>query len=178
MIKKGAMRKTQIKPAGNRQPKFYYIAGMKTISILSSFLFLFIVACNNSGEETAPAAENDIDAARTFIRAALDGDYMKGRLMLLSDSTNYQYYDEYEKAHKKLSDLEKLQYREASINVHNVTPINDSTTIFIYSNSYKKDRDTLKLIKISGKWEVDLKYLFNHAMDTLLPSLIKKDSLP
>lgn len=143
-----------------------------------SFLFLFISGCNSGEEQKTSAAENDVDAARNFIRAALDGDYTNGRKMLLKDSTNYQYYDEFEKSHSKMNEEEKMKYKNASINVHAVTPVNDSTTIIIFSNSYKNDHDTLKLLKLSGQWLVDLKYLFNHDMDTMQQLINKKDSLP
>ena len=150
---------------------------MKKLIQLSSFLFLFLYSCNNSGKTAAPESENDIDAARNFIRAALDGDYEKGRMMLADDSTNYQYFEEYEKAHAKMDAAEKKKYKEASINVHAVTPMNDSTTFVIYSNSYQNNHDTLKLMKSGGQWIVDLKYLFNHDMDTLQQTLNKTDSL-
>lgn len=154
---------------------------------LNSLLFrllplLFIIVCiasgcNSSGNDKAVQAENDIDAARHFIRAALDGDYSKGKSMLVVDSTNYQYYAEYEKSHSNLSAEEKKKYNIASIHVHGVSPINDSTTIIIFSNSYKNDHDTLKLLKKSGTWLVDLKYLFNHDMDSIQLLLNQKDSL-
>lgn len=150
---------------------------MKKLIQLSSFLFLFLYSCNNTGKSAAPESENDIDAARNFIRAALDGNYEKGKQMLAGDSTNFQYFAEYEKAHGKMNAEEKKKYKDASINVHAVTPINDSTTIVIYSNSYLNDHDTLKLVKTGGQWLVDLKYLFNHDMDTLLQKINKTDTL-
>jgi len=45
---------------------------------------------------------------------------------------------------------------------------NDSTTITVFSNSYKNDKDTLKIVKQDGQWLVDLKYLFEHDLDTSL----------
>ncbi len=148
---------------------------MKKLIQLSSFLLLFFYGCNDAGKTSDLESENDIDAARNFIRAALDGDYEKGKKMLLGDSTNFQYFAEYEKSHVKLDATEKKKYKSASINVHAVNPINDSTTIIIYSNSYKNDHDTLKLLKAHGQWMVDLKFLFNHDMDTLLQNLKKTD---
>lgn len=150
---------------------------MKKLVQLSSFLFLFLSGCKDADKKTETQSENDIDAARNFIRAALDGEYEKGRQLLVSDSANYQYYTEYEKLHAKLDAEEKKKYHNASINVHAVTPVNDSTTIVIYSNSYKNDHDTLKLMKTDGQWLVDLKYLFNHDMDTLQHSMNKTDTL-
>ncbi|HLF45808.1 MAG TPA: hypothetical protein VI548_05255 [Chitinophagaceae bacterium] len=150
---------------------------MKKLIQLSSFLFLFFYACNNADKSKELSSENDIDAARNFIRAALDGDYENGKKMMVSDSTNFQYFEEYEKLHTKMDAAEKKKYQGSSINVHAITPVNDSVTIIIYSNSYKNDHDTLKLIKTHGQWLVDLKYLFNHDMDTLQYHSNKTDSL-
>lgn len=148
----------------------------KTLAVFS-FLFLFIFSCNSGPEEKTPASENDIDAARNFIRAALDGDYQKGKQLMLPDSINSQFYNEFEKSHNRLSEEEKQKYKSASINVHAVTPVNDTTTIIIYSNSYKNNHDTLKLVKTAGQWLVDLKYLFVHDSDTLQQMMNKKDSI-
>jgi hypothetical protein len=150
---------------------------MKNTVSLFSFLFLFFAGCNNSSNQTNNDSENDIDAARNFIRAALDGDYQNGKKLLLADSINFQFYNEFEKSHERLSEQEKKGYQNASINVHAITPLNDSTTIIIYSNSYKNDHDTLKLVKTGGQWLVDLKYLFLHDTDTLQHLMNKKDSI-
>lgn len=140
-------------------------------------LFLFSFGCRDAGKKTEVQSENDIDAARNFIRAALDGDYEKGKKMMVGDSTNFQYFEEFEKLHTKMDAAEKKKYQGSSINVHAVTPVNDSVTLIIYSNSYKNDHDTLKLVKTHGQWLVDLKYLFNHDMDTLPNHSNKTDSL-
>lgn len=150
---------------------------MKKLIQLSSFLFLFFYGCTDANKKADAAAENDLDVARNFIRAALDGDYEIGKKFLVGDSTNFQYFDEYEKSHVKMDAVEKKKYQSASINVHAITPINDSITVIIYSNSYKNDHDTLKLMKTHGQWLVDLKYLFNHDMDTLMQNLNKTDTI-
>lgn len=156
---------------------FSYFAGMKKLIQLSLLLVLFLYSCNNNTNNAKSQGENDIDAARNFIRAALDGKYENGKKLLLGDSTNYQYFAEFEKSHSNMNVEEKKKYREASINVHAITPLNDSITIIIYSNSYKNDHDTLKMIKIKEQWKVDLKYLFNHDMDALQNSINKTDTL-
>ena len=143
---------------------------MKKRLFYFSFLFLFLYSCNtdtNEQQVNGVSSESDLDAARNFIRAALDGDYETGKKIMLIDSVNFQYFAEYEKMHMKLNSEEKRKFRQSSINVHALTPINDSTTIIIYSNSYKKDQDTLKLLKTNGQWVVDLKYLFNPEADTI-----------
>lgn len=142
---------------------------MKKRLVYSVFLLLFLFSCKTNTEKQTVeiTSESDIDAARNFIRAALDGDYETGKKILLGDSVNFQYYAEFEKMHAKLNVDEKNKYKKSSINVHALTSLNDSTTIVIYSNSYKKNMDTLKLLKTSGQWFVDLKYLFNPDSDTI-----------
>lgn len=143
----------------------------------ASFLLLFAVACNNTDKQE-PKSENDIDAARNFIRAALDGKFNEAKTFLLADSSNTQYFDVYERNYQKADPDTKRYYREASINIHNVSPVNDSTTVVIFSNSYKNDHDTLKVIRKNNQWLVDFKYLFNHDEDTsVIPPPIKKDTL-
>jgi hypothetical protein len=65
----------------------------------------------------------------------------------------------------------------SSINMHQVSTVNDSVTIIIYSNSFKNDHDTLKVVKINGQWLVDLKYLFDHDMDTTINKPVINDTL-
>jgi len=142
---------------------------MKKIFQLS-FLLLCITACNNSDENTEEAAkpENGMDAAGKFLRAALDGDYKKARPYMVNDSTNMQLIDLYEWKHKNLTPDEKKGYQNASIRFLNDTrQLNDSTTIIHYSNSYKNIEDSLKIIKISGQWFVDMNFTFQ-----------KNDSIP
>jgi hypothetical protein len=145
--------------------------------IATSFLLFFAAGCNNDDKQSQKS-ENDIDAARNFIRSALDGKFNEAKTFLLADSSNAQYFDVYERNYQKIDPDTKRSYREATINIHNVNAVNDSTTVVIFSNSYKNDHDTLKVIKKNNQWLVDFKYLFNHDNDTLnIPPLIKKDTL-
>jgi hypothetical protein len=146
---------------------------MKKIYYLSSFLLCCFFACNSNKE--APKAENDVDAIRNFIQFALYGDYDKAKTYMLPDSINKEQMNAIERVN--LSPEEKNGLATASINIHNVNRVNDSTTIVIYSNSFKNNWDTLKAIKQKGEWLVDFKYLFNHDQDTLIkPSVNKPDS--
>ena len=145
----------------------------------ASFLFLFAAACNNQDKKTEePKSENDIDAARNFIRAALDGKFNEAKTFLLSDSANIQYFDVNERNYQRINPDEKRNYREATINIHNVTPVNDSTTIVIFSNSYKNDHDTLRILKKKNQWLIALKYLFNRDGASLIEgNASRKDTL-
>jgi FtsZ-interacting cell division protein YlmF len=146
------------------------------IPIASSFLFLFLIACNN-GDKEAPKSESDLDAARNFIRSALDGKFNEAKTFLLNDSTNEQYFDAYQRNYQRIDNDAKRSYRESMINIHNVKQVNDSTTVVIYSNSYKNDHDTLRILKKKDQWLVDFKYLFEHDNDTLNSAKVIKDTL-
>ena len=141
---------------------------MKSI-VLFGFLILqlFFWDCNNSDQNTPAKSENDIDAARNFIQSALAGDYKKAKTYLLNDSLNQQYIDAFERNYnQRMNTEDKMGYREASINIHQVKPLNDSTTIVNYSNSFKNKNDSLKVVRINGQWLVDLKYSFYQQPDS------------
>lgn len=129
--------------------------------ILFGFLFLqLFYACSN--EEKPLTSENDADAARNFIRSALDGEYDKARGFMIADSVNNQFLDAFQRNYTdRMSRDDKKGYREASINIHSLRPVNDSTTVVNYSNSYKKQNDSLKVVKTAAGWLVDLKYSFS-----------------
>ena len=146
---------------------------MKKILYLSSFLFFCLGACKNEDKKETPASENDVDAVRNFIQAALEGNYEKAKTFMLSDSINLERMNAIERVNLSLE--EKKGLAAASINVHNITRENDSTTIVIYSNSFWNNWDTLKAVKWKGEWLVDFNYLFDHDSDTLIN---RKDTLP
>lgn len=133
---------------------------MKRTPLLFLFLLFFAAACNQSDQPAAGASENDIDAARNFIRAALDGNFDKARTYLLTDSLNDQYMSATERSYSHLPKDTMNQYRSASINVHNVQTLSDSVTVVTFSNSFKNDHQQLRVVKTGGHWLVDLKYLF------------------
>jgi hypothetical protein len=143
---------------------------MKKILQLS-YLFFLLTACNDTDKKTeeTPKAENGMDAARKFLRAALDGDYKTVRAFSVNDSTNKQLLDISEwKYNNELSPEDKKAYKTASINLLKEThPVNDSVTIVHYSNSFKNYHDSLKLIKTNNQWLIDLNFEFG-----------KNDSLP
>ncbi len=143
--------------------------------IFLSLLFLSF-ACNNEDKQPGQS-ENNIDAARNFIRAALDGKFSEARIYLLPDSINTNWMDVAERSYEKADPATKDGYRGASINIHLVKPVNDSTTVIIFSNSFKNDHDTLKVLKVNGQWLVDLKYLYEHDEDTTTFKTLNKDSL-
>jgi hypothetical protein len=134
-------------------------AAMK--KLLTGFLALsFFCACNNSNQQTASKPENDLDAARTFIRDALDGRFEEARQLMLPDSTNEQTMDVTERNYERMSEENKVGYRNASIQIYDTRNVNDSTRIVTYSNSFKNQKDSLKLVRVNGQWLIDLKFTF------------------
>jgi type IV secretory pathway component VirB8 len=128
-------------------------AGILLLSIFSS--------CTGNDSGSSTGAENDVDAARNFIRAALDGQYNDAKSMIVADSVNLQYLDAFASNYReRMSGDDKRGYRESSITIHNVRQVNDSVTVINYSNSYKKTQDSIKVVLDNNNWLVDLKYSF------------------
>lgn len=130
---------------------------MKTI-VFSSLVFLF-VACNAG--KTFNKAEDAQDAGRQFIRASLDGDYEKARFYLLNDSINLLLISKWQQGFDKMDPETRRQYREANILPMNIRAINDSVTSYTYSNSFRKDTTTVRIVRVNGEWLVDLKEILN-----------------
>jgi len=55
----------------------------------------------------------------------------------------------------------RQQYREASILPLSIRTINDSVTIYTFSNSFRKDTTALRIVRVKGEWLVDLKEILN-----------------
>ena len=107
-----------------------------------------------------------MDAARNFLDAALKGDYKDASAYMLKDSANLEYLNVTERGYQRLSPDERSRLKVASLRFFDTRQVNDSTTITIFANSYKNDKDTLRIIRANGRWLVDLKYLFEHDTDT------------
>jgi len=126
-----------------------------------------LIACNDTGREaSSDSSDNDIDAARNFIQAALVGDFDRAKLFMVNDSLNNENINAIQRLNERQEKEEKEKYQTASIRIHQNRNVNDSTSIIYYSNSYKNKMDSLKVIKKGGKWLVDFKYIF-HQTDTL-----------
>ena len=134
---------------------------MKGLLIISLFVMAFFSACQNDStnrSDTTTSSENDVDAARNFIRLFLDGELDKARTMLVADSLNTQIFDAYERIYKNRRTTEKKGYKGSTIQIHSVRTVNDSVSVVSYSNSFKKIVDSLKVMKDNGAWKIDLKY--------------------
>ena len=150
---------------------------MKRYPIFFLFLLFLLVSCKSKEKQTA-RSENNIDAARNFIRAALDGKFNEARSYMLADSVNTNYMDVAERSYQRTDPEVKYRYRSSTIRIFSpLVELNDSTSIIIFSNSYKNDPDTLRVLRINGQWLVDLKYLYEHDADSLQNTPVINDTL-
>jgi hypothetical protein len=140
---------------------------MKYIPFLT-LPFLLLAACNESDRSTTGEPESDIDAARAFIRSALDGNYDKARTYLVNDSINIEDLNASERLYKeRMTPEDRAKYKDASIRIYEKKEIDSITSIVYFSNTYRNQRDSLKVIKTGNKWLVDFKYIFKHKPDSL-----------
>jgi len=107
-----------------------------------------------------------MDAARNFLDAALKGDFKEANKYMLQDSANQDYLVLSERSYQRMDPEKKDNLKKASLNFFDTRQVNDSTTVTIFANSYKNKKDTLRIVRRSGQWLVDLKYLFEHDRDT------------
>lgn len=135
----------------------------KLLFVLSCFTGL-LYACTNADKKTNES-ENDVDAARNFIQAALKWDLQQARTFMLTDSANEERMKVIERI--RLSPEEKKGLADASIIIKELKRTSDTSTIVIYANSFKNNEDTLRVLKKGEQWLVDLNYLFTHDSDSI-----------
>lgn len=145
------------RPLPIAHPPITFIFGnMKLLTaIIATLVFL---SCNSEDQKKETLSENDTDAARNFIRAALDGKWDDARKYMVQDSTNMELIDRSETMYSGMDRQVKRSYRESNIRFYETRVLNDSVTIINYSNTYKNEKDSLKVVKTGGQWLIDLKY--------------------
>lgn len=119
----------------------------------------FTASCNN---EQKKAPVTDIEVANTFVRDLLDNNFTDAEAYLLKDETNNQLFERFKKQYNKQNEATLAKYKQSDIIVNETSYVADSIFIFNYSNTFNsKDKTVLKLVRMNGKWLVDLKYTFS-----------------
>lgn len=132
---------------------------MKNLILVLSLVILF--SCK-SKDDTYHEPENALDAGREFIQLSLQGKFNTANLYMLQDNDNRFWLDKWSKDFAKISEQEKTSFAMASINISEVADVvPDSITVIVFSNSYKKMPQKIKVIKYNGRWKVDFKYTFS-----------------
>ena len=136
-------------------------AAMKKRFLVPVLLVLpfWMLSCGTDSSLTP--AEDAQDAGREFIRASLDGNMRAAEFHLLKDSSNIMLFEKWKKDYyNKLSTEERVSFKNANILPIKIENENDSTVHYSFSNSYKKsDTTTVKIVRVNGIWQVDLKEL-------------------
>ncbi|MEO6253878.1 MAG: hypothetical protein ABIO79_11255 [Ferruginibacter sp.] len=133
--------------------------------MIKKLFFLFIIAAFgfscNSKTKKIPVADHEV--ARAFVRDLLDNNFTEAEQFLLKDETNLQIFERFKKQYSQQDKAILEKYKGADIIVHETSyVVADSIYIYNYSNTYKPaDKSVLKLVRIDGKWLVDLKYTFS-----------------
>ena len=123
---------------------------------LSACTIAVLLSCNTGGSGLQKA-EDAQDAAREFIRATLEGNEEKAKFYMLKDEDNLWMLDNWKKMYNKLPADSVKGYRESSIRPINIEAVNDSTTMYTFSNSLTKDTTTVKVVRVNNEWLVDFK---------------------
>jgi len=124
--------------------------------LFASLECLMLFSCNSEKE----APNTDIEVARAFINSILKNNFKEAERFLLKEETNEQYLNRFKEYEAKSKESDK--YKDATIIINEITPVNDSVSIINYSNSFKRNKSNkLKMVRLNGRWLVDLKYTFS-----------------
>jgi hypothetical protein len=140
---------------------------MKKALLPFFILVIALAACNDSDRNLSEESGDDINAASNFLRAALDGKFDKVKTYIIHDSLNLQELDASERLYEKMSEEDKKLYRGASVHIHERKTIDSTTSIIVYSNTYRNKKDSLRVVKQNDEWLIDFKYIFKHQPDSL-----------
>lgn len=126
------------------------------------FIFFFFAAVFSCTSKSAKAPVTDVEVARAFVRNILDDNFKDAEQYLLKDDTNMQIFERFKKKYNEKGKAVLEKYKGADIIVNEISYVTDTVCIFNYSNSYSiADKTPLKVVRIDGKWLVDLKYTFS-----------------
>jgi hypothetical protein len=133
---------------------------MKNILFLAVSFGFLCMACGKKEAQYIPA-ESALDAGREFIDACLKGDFAKAAFYMVNDSTNTRHLGQAESRYRENDKEGRQQLRQASINIREVSDVDDSTTIIYYNNSFDKLPLKVKIVRQDKAWLVDFKYTFS-----------------
>ena len=123
--------------------------------LFSACTIALMISCNNEGGYKK--AEDAQDAGREFIRATLDGNYEKAKFYMLKDEDNLWMLDNWKKLYNTFPSDSVKGFKEANIRPINIESLNDSTTLYTYSNSFTKDTTAVRIVRVNQEWLVDFK---------------------
>ncbi len=120
------------------------------------FLILGLFTACTSQKSEYRKAEDALDAGREFINSRLQGDFLKAGFYLLPDEKNTSMLASMEKSYREKDKEGRQQWRTASININEVKEQSSTETFIYFQNSFDKRADTIRVIKQTDNWLVDL----------------------
>lgn len=127
---------------------------MKYTSLIAAGSILFF-SCSSSGD-SLPAT--DLEAAKQFVDNIWHSDFKKAEKLLLNDEANKQTFDGFRAYYNRLPKEELDKYKNATLVLNSVTPLNDSVSVVNFSPDFNKTKkDELKIVRTNGQWYIDLK---------------------
>ena len=129
---------------------------MNLILTGSLLLAILLSGCEDESQTPIPASENPVDAARNFIDAKLDRRWQEARKFILPNATNAGLIEKLEAFYENEDREERRGYRGASIITYDLKKLSDTASIYIFADSFKKQKDSVKVVRQNGQWLVDL----------------------
>ncbi len=131
---------------------------MKAKFLVAIFAVLLLGSCNS--KEAVP--NTDIEVARVFIQNILEDKFEEAEKYVLKEETNEAYFKLFKTEYQSKSKDDLENYRNADIIINEISPVSDTVSIINYSNSFIRDKSNkLKMVRVNGRWLVDLKYTFS-----------------
>lgn len=123
---------------------------------LTGLVFLILSSCSGSKEPSYHPAEDALDAGREYVNACLQGDFSRAAFYTVADENNRQSLNLTESTYREKDKEGRQQFRNASINIHEVKELTDSTAEIHYSHSFDTTAHNLLVVKKAKGWLVDL----------------------
>lgn len=120
------------------------------------FLFAIALAACSGNSKSQQQAENALDAGREFISACLQGDFSKASYLMVQNPANIDKLKKIEASYRQKDKEGRQQYRTASININEITELNESSALIKYSNSFDKTPESILVTKQPDGWKVDI----------------------
>ena len=123
------------------------------IILINLLLIIAFISCNTS--EEFPPAENALDAAREYVDGTLKGEFKKSEAYLLKSQNNKAQLDKLKQHYYQFNDIQRQNYRKASIIIERENNISDKESVIYFQNSFDKQKDSVTVIQQDGLWLVN-----------------------
>jgi len=130
-------------------------------SVIIALMLSVFGAC--SEPEGFKKPEDGLDAASSFVRATLDGDYAKAERYVMRDEEDLRLFQRYKVHMKQVPEKERLGLKSANMIIDSVRTPSDSVTLVHYSNTFHRQSTRLRAVRIGGEWWIDFSDTFGGA---------------